>query len=159
MGSAPRRRFAPAVFLLALTSLAAGCVKAPTAPSAIAPYSQTDLRLGTGASAAKGDAIGVNYVGWLYDPSKPDFKGAQVDASTPDTRQRENPDNPGPPFAFALGGGSVIKGWDQGILGMQVGGVRRLVIPPSLGYGGKRKGAIPPYATLIFDIELVSVAH
>lgn len=149
MGKGSRRHgFISAAFALAATLLVGGCVKAPTAPSTIAPYSQTDLRPGTGATAAKGDAIGVNYVGWLYDPSRPDSKGAQFDASVPGT-----------PFAFALGNGAVIKGWDQGIVGMQVGGIRRLVTPPSLAYGGKRKGAIPPDATLVFEVELVSVAH
>ena len=131
----------------ALAVVMAGCGAALTAPSVIVPYSQTDLVVGTGAAAANGNALGVHYIGWLYDSTQPDNKGAQFDANV----------DPADPFGFALGQGSVIKGWDQGIVGMQVGGVRRLVIPPSLAYGSTRKGAIPPNASLIFEITLVSV--
>jgi FKBP-type peptidyl-prolyl cis-trans isomerase FkpA len=133
-----------AVILAIAAALAAGCTAEPTAPSNIAPYSQVDLKVGTGAVAVNGKALSVNFVGWLFDSSRPDSKGAQIDTNTA--------------FAFALGGGSVIKGWDQGIVGMQEGGIRRLIIPPSLGYGGERRGVIPPYATLIFEIELLTVS-
>lgn len=133
-----------AALLAAVLTATAACTAAPTAPSTFAPFSQTDLVVGTGATAVSGKALTVNYVAWLYDSTQPDSKGAQVDGLTA--------------FAFAIGGGSVIKGWDQGLIGMQEGGVRRLVIPPSLGYGGQRKDAIPPYATLIFEVTLLSVS-
>jgi FKBP-type peptidyl-prolyl cis-trans isomerase FkpA len=132
------------LILAAAAAASVACTPDPTGPSNTAPFSQTDIRAGTGATAIPGKALSVNYVGWLYDPTGPDGKGAQIDANTA--------------FAFALGGGSVIKGWDQGIAGMQEGGIRRLVIPPSLGYGGERRDAVPPYATLVFEIELLTVS-
>jgi len=90
----------------------------------------------------------VHYTGWLYDSAAPENKGAKFDSS----RDR------GVPFGFFLGAGKVIKGWDQGVVGMKVGGQRRLVIPPQLGYGERGAGGvIPPNATLIFDVELVDV--
>jgi FKBP-type peptidyl-prolyl cis-trans isomerase FkpA len=125
--------------------LAAGCGSTITAPSS-APYSQTELHIGSGAEATVGTVVTVNYTGWLYDRTKTDNKGIQFDSST----------NAGP-FAFALGQGQVIQGWDRGVPGMKIGGIRRLVIPPSLAYGATRFGPIPPDATLVFDIELVDV--
>jgi len=90
----------------------------------------------------------VHYTGWLYDSSKPDQKGQKFDSS----RDR------GQPFSFPLGGGRVIKGWDEGVAGMKVGGQRTLVIPPAMGYGDRGAGGvIPPNATLIFDVELLEV--
>ena len=86
----------------------------------------------------------MNYTGWLYDSTRPDQKGLQFDTSIGTTA-----------FTFTLGSRQVINGWDLGLLGMQVGGLRRLVIPPSLAYGGTRNGPIPPNATLVFDIELL----
>lgn len=146
----PHRRFLPRVVAtVALGVLAAGaggCNSSPTSPSQSAPFSRTDVLLGTGAEAAAGNALTVNYTGWLYDPSKADAKGLQFDSSV----GREA-------FTFTLGIGGVIAGWDQGLPGMKVGGVRRLVIPSSLGYGGYRTGPIPPFATLVFDIELIAV--
>lgn len=124
----------------------AGCTTSPTAPSNTAPYSQTDLRVGGGAEASAGATITVHYTGWFYDNSKPDKKGVAFDSSIGST-----------PLEFVLGSGQVIRGWDQGIVGMRVGGLRRLVIPPSLGYGGIRYEAIPPYTTLLFDVELLDV--
>jgi len=102
--------------------------------------------VGTGAAAANGQSLTVDYTGWLYDSTQPDEKGAVFDASG------------STPFTFTLGNGSVIAGWDQGVVGMQVGGVRRLVIPPSLAYGAVRHGAIPPNATLLFEIHLTAIA-
>jgi FKBP-type peptidyl-prolyl cis-trans isomerase FkpA len=133
--------FAAALF----ASATAGCGESPTAPST-APYKQTDVRVGTGTEAASGTLVTVIYTGWLYDAAKLDGKGVQFDTSIG-----------GDPFAFTLGAGQVIKGWDQGITGMKVGGLRRLVIPPSLAYGPVRFGPIPPDATLVFDIELTDV--
>ena len=111
-------------------------------------FSHADLVIGTGAVAAAGNTLTVNYKGWLYDASRADQKGALFDSSYEANRT---------PFTFALGVGSVIAGWDQGLVGMQEGGVRRLVVPPSLGYGTSRHGPIPPGATLIFDCVAVDV--
>lgn len=134
--------------LAAVSVFVAGCGETPTAPSSYAPYSQTDLRVGTGALAETGKTITVNYSGWLYNESQPDNKGAMFGTSMGTAG-----------FAFALGSGQVIQGWEQGVPGMRVGGMRRLVIPPSLAYGGTRNSVIPPNATLIFEIELLGVAE
>ncbi len=128
-----------------MTALAA-CTHDTTGPSSSAPYSQVDLTPGSGAAAADGLNLTVDYTGWLYDPTKADNKGLVFDTTVGKT-----------PFTFTLGTGQVIQGWEQGLVGMQVGGVRRLVIPPSLGYGVSRNNNIPPYATLLFDITLDSV--
>lgn len=107
-----------------------------------------DVKAGTGATAAKGQTVSVHYTGWLYDPAAADKHGNKFDSS----RDR------GKPFQFPLGAGRVIKGWDEGVAGMQVGGQRTLIIPPHKGYGSRGAGgAIPPNATLIFDVELLGV--
>jgi FKBP-type peptidyl-prolyl cis-trans isomerase FkpA len=142
----PLRRRACIPALLALAALVAGCVAAPTAPSAYAPFAQTDLRVGTGTQAAAGDIVATHYTAWLYDPGQPEQKGAQVDSSRAFGV-----------FEFVLGAGQVIGGWDQGVVGMRAGGLRRLVVPPSLAYGAARNGIIPPNTTLVFEIELVRV--
>ena len=139
-------RFVAPVVLAATVMSVAGCEN-PAAPSVPAPFTVTDLRSGGGAEASSGKFVSVNYTGWLYNSTAPDKKGAQFDAS-----------QAGQPFVFWLGTGQVIAGWDQGVVGMKVGGLRRLIIPADLAYG--RTGAapaIPPNATLVFDIELVSV--
>jgi len=115
---------------------------ASTPPSA--PFSQTDLREGTGATATQGRTVTVSYTGWLYDPTKVESKGAQFDSSAN--------------FSFQLGVGRVIQGWDQGVKDMKVGGQRRLIIPPNLGYGAQMVGSIPPNSTLVFDIMLLNVS-
>ena len=132
--------------LLALSALVSGCSESPTAPSNYAPFSQTDLRLGAGEAAVTGNVLTVTYTGWLYDASQISQKGATVDSSL----GRD-------PFTFTLGAGSVIEGWDLGLVGMKPGGLRRLVIPPSLAYGQSRVGPIPPNATLLFEVELLEV--
>lgn len=110
-------------------------------------YSQTDLRDGTGAMASSGHTATVNYTGWLYSESAPDNKGTQFDSSIGRG-----------PFSFRLGAGQVIRGWDQGVQGMKVGGQRRLVLPPEFAYGARGAGGvIPPNATLVFDVELLDV--
>lgn len=130
----------------AVLAAAAACGDSPVAPVNMARYSQTDLSVGTGTEAAEGSTVTVHYTGWLYNEEREDQKGAAVDTSV----GRE-------PFTFTLGRGQVIAGWDRGVAGMKVGGTRRLIIPPSLGYGGTRRGPIPPWATLVFDVELLGV--
>jgi FKBP-type peptidyl-prolyl cis-trans isomerase FkpA len=125
-----------------VVAVAAGC-GSPTSPSVNAPYSQTDLVVGTGATADSGESVTVDYSGWLYDPAAADHNGLLFETSTGAA-----------PFTFTLGAGTVVAGWDQGVVGMQVGGTRELVLPPSLGYGATRNGRIPANATLVFDITL-----
>jgi FKBP-type peptidyl-prolyl cis-trans isomerase FkpA len=133
--------------VLALSLSAAACggsEKATTAPTPpTAPFSATDLREGTGTTATQGRTITVSYTGWLFDPSRPESKGTQFDSQAS--------------FTFQLGVSSVIPGWQQGIPGMKVGGQRRLVIPPNLGYGSQMVGSIPPNSTLVFDVMLLNV--
>ena len=104
-----------------------------------------DTVTGTGAAAEAGQQVRVHYTGWLYNNG---VKGAKFDSSK----------DRGDPFAFGLGAGMVIKGWDEGVQGMQVGGTRVLRIPPELGYGARGAGGvIPPDATLVFEVELLAV--
>jgi len=134
------------ILALALIGLTTACNDTLTTPSSSAPYSQVDLRLGTGTEAASGNIVTLNYTGWLYDPTKTDGKGLQFDTSVGGTA-----------LTFTLGRTSVIAGFDQGVTGMKVGGARRIVVPPSLGYGASRNHSIPPYATLVFEIDLLDV--
>ena len=107
-----------------------------------------DVTPGTGTEATKGRNVRVHYTGWLYDASKSDKRGEKFDSS----KDRNEP------FEFRLGGGEVIRGWDDGVAGMKVGGTRVLTIPPSLGYGARGAGdVIPPNATLVFEVELLDV--
>jgi FKBP-type peptidyl-prolyl cis-trans isomerase FkpA len=130
--------------ILALVVFASCDDSSTTGPTTTAPYSQTDLVVGTGATAANGNLVTVAYTGWLHDSSRPESKGSQFDSS--------------PSYPFRLGTGAVIAGWDMGVPGMRVGGQRRLVIPPELAYGSTSPGAgIPPNATLVFDITLNNV--
>lgn len=123
-----------------------GCSHDTTGPSSTQPFSVVDLTPGTGTAAAANLNLTVDYTGWLYDPTKADSKGLVFDTSIGKT-----------PFTFTLGVGQVIAGWDKGLVGMKVGGVRRLVVPPSLGYGTVRNNSIPAYATLLFEITLIDV--
>lgn len=107
-----------------------------------------DLKVGTGETAKAGDQVSVHYTGWLQKPDG--SKGKKFDSSK----------DRGQPFQFTLGQGQVIKGWDEGVQGMKVGGERELIIPAALGYGSQGAGGvIPPNATLIFDVELLGVTH
>jgi FKBP-type peptidyl-prolyl cis-trans isomerase FkpA len=107
-----------------------------------------DKKEGTGTEAVAGKVVVVHYTGWLYDPAAPEGKGAKFDSSV-DRKE---------PFQFPLGGGRVIKGWDEGVAGMKVGGQRTLIIPAAMGYGARGAGGvIPPNAILIFDVELIDV--
>ena len=129
-------------------SAPAGGDAASVTPAPPAGYVQTELAAGSGTQAAKGAQVTVKYTGWIYDASKPDNKGTKFD-STDDHD----------PITFRLGNGEVIPGWDRGLEGMRVGGKRRLVIPPDLGYGaeGTPGGPIPPNAGLVFDVEMADV--
>jgi len=138
------RRRAVLAALLAATAAVAGCgdgdgeAKPIKTPSGLTYY---DVRVGTGRSAAKGNEVEVHYVGRLLANDE------KFDSS----RDR------GKPLKFLLGAGEVIKGWDEGVAGMRVGGKRRLVIPAALGYGERGKGKIPPNADLVFEVELLAI--
>ena len=105
-----------------------------------------DLTVGTGDAASAGQKVTVHYTGWLFASGA---KGSKFDSSK----------DRGDPFIFPLGKGHVIKGWDEGVAGMKVGGKRQLTVPPELGYGSRGAGGvIPPNATLIFEVELLKVS-
>lgn len=104
-----------------------------------------DVLVGSGDEALSGKTVTVHYTGWLFEDGK---QGKKFDSS----RDRNSP------FAFALGAGRVIRGWDEGVAGMKTGGKRKLTIPPALGYGARGAGSvIPPHATLLFEVELLKV--
>jgi FKBP-type peptidyl-prolyl cis-trans isomerase FkpA len=107
-----------------------------------------DTVVGTGAEARAGQRVRVHYTGWLHDPAAANARGRKFDSSK----------DRGQPFSFGLGQGEVIRGWDEGVQGMKVGGTRVLTIPPDLGYGARGAGGvIPPNATLVFEVELLGV--
>jgi FKBP-type peptidyl-prolyl cis-trans isomerase len=127
---------------------AKAAVSAATASKVITTASglkYEDIKVGTGAEAKAGQNVSVHYTGWLWVDGK---KGDKFDSSK----------DRGQPFGFPLGGGRVIKGWDEGVQGMKVGGNRTLTIPPAIGYGDRGAGGvIPPGATLLFEVELLDV--
>jgi FKBP-type peptidyl-prolyl cis-trans isomerase FkpA len=144
-----RRLFHISLFSFAVLAAACSSGDSPTAPTETtgsAPFSTTDLRTGSGATAQSGQRITVNYTGWLYSDTAAENKGRQFDTSAGRG-----------PFSFNLGTGQVIRGWDQGVPGMRVGGLRRIVIPPELAYGAQGTSGIPPNATLLFEVDLVSI--
>lgn len=140
------------VVICSLVILISGCAKKEESPSAEKPATATavadvtelkieDTKVGTGAEAVAGKTVTVHYTGWLTN-------GRKFDSSK----------DHGQPFSFPLGAGQVIKGWDQGVAGMKVGGTRKLTIPASLGYGDDgAPPVIPPNATLVFEVELLAV--
>ena len=130
-----------------LGTLASGCQSIPTAPTNYQTFTITDLVVGTGTRAESGSVLTVYYTGWIYDASKAEQKGP-VFTSTLGTSS----------YTFTLGAGTVIEGWDEGLVGMKAGGKRRLVIPPSMAYGDTRSGSVPPNCTLLFDIDLLEVS-
>jgi FKBP-type peptidyl-prolyl cis-trans isomerase FkpA len=150
MASRSLRRLSIAI---ALGLIAACGGKQPAVPpSATAPTVNAleivELQPGSGAAIAAGQKAVVQYTGWLYETAAPDKKGKEFDSSR----------NSAQPFRFVIGTGQVIKGWDQGVLGMKVGGRRSLTIPADLAYGDVGAGGvIPPGATLVFDVELVAI--
>ena len=132
-------RWLSALILLALAACGGG--DSGTSPSGGGTLVVEDLVVGTGATAATGDTVTVHYIGTFTNGTKFD--------SSYDRNQ---------PFSFRLGAGQVIAGFDQGVTGMKVGGKRRLTIPPSLAYGSTGQGPIPPNSTLVFEIDLLSIA-
>lgn len=136
---------------LGMTLALAGCdrAKAPTAATPAAPavaFQKIDTIQGSGKEAVAGATAVVNYTGWLYAPDTESLRGQQFDSSAGRS-----------PFSFQLGAGQVIRGWDEGVQGMKVGGKRTLILPPEMGYGAGGAGPIPPNASLIFDVELLDV--
>jgi len=141
---------------VSLAALMAGCSGSPsknessgsTIIHSSRAFTKTDVRLGTGAAARAGQQVTVHYTGWIYNPASANQRGAQFDSSRTSGR----------PFTFPLGAGRVIKGWDQGVAGMKVGGQRTLIIPSDMAYGARGAGSdIPPHSTLIFDVELLGI--
>ena len=138
------RRFtlAAGLALLANASASLALAQTSTTPSGL---QISDAKVGTGATPRTGQICVMHYTGWLYENGA---KGKKFDSSV----------DRGQPFEFPIGTGRVIKGWDEGVATMKVGGKRTLIIPPSLGYGARGAGgAIPPNATLLFDVELLDV--
>lgn len=119
-----------------------------TKANTVSEFQKIDTVVGSGAEATAGSDVSVHYTGWLHDPAAPDLKGKKFDSSV----------DRGQAFEFPLGGGRVIKGWDEGVAGMKIGEKRKLTIPPDLGYGARGAGGvIPPNADLIFEVELLKV--
>src|SRR5262245_4048668 len=152
-------RVSAAAGAIAVAAVLGGCSgttsEAPTtaaaaakAESATTNYASglrvADSKVGTGAYPKRGQICVMHYTGWLYQNGQ---KGAKFDSSA----------DRGKPFEFPLGMGAVIKGWDEGVATMKVGGKRTLIIPPDLGYGGNARTGIPAYSTLIFEVELLAV--
>ena len=143
--SALRRIGAPILLTLACAPLALEATGAPSEVTSPTGLRMIDTRVGTGPQPQAGQTVTVNYTGWLYVGGK---KGKKFDSSL----------DRGKPFSFVLGHMQVIKGWDEGVSTMHIGGKRTLIIPPELGYGARGAGgAIPPNATLIFDVDLLQV--
>jgi FKBP-type peptidyl-prolyl cis-trans isomerase FkpA len=149
---------APLIALSAILLLMACKQQTPPAPgqrsAAVAEQPVIDqlvineIAVGTGDPIGTGQTAVVHYTGWLYDPAVADHKGTKFDSSR----------DKGQPFRFVIGAGNVIQGWDQGVVGMSVGGRRELIVPSQLGYGESGAGGvIPPGATLLFDVELLAI--
>ncbi len=139
-----------ALFLLVLLGLLAlsACDPGPPPGGSVAELQRIDEKQGTGAIATAGSDVTVHYTGWLYDEKAKDHHGQVFDSSV----------SRGEPFTFLLGAGQVIRGWDDGVAGMKVGGKRTLLIPAAFGYGrGGAGSAIPPNASLVFEVELLDV--
>jgi FKBP-type peptidyl-prolyl cis-trans isomerase FkpA len=145
-------KLSTALFALAVAFTGAALAQPTSDKSGNKPMSNElkteDTKVGTGAVATAGHTVIVHYTGWLYEEKVANHHGAKFDSSL-DRNE---------PFSFRLGAGQVIKGWDQGVEGMKVGGKRTLTIPSQLGYGERGAGGvIPPNATLVFDVELLDV--
>jgi len=120
----------------------------PSAPIVISPkvLIKTDLVEGKGTLAMQGSTVTIHYTGWLYSPRNPKLRGNKFDSSLD-----------GEPYTFKLGAGAVIKGWDEGVRGMRVGGKRQLIVPASMGFGKDGLGPVPSTANLLFEVELMDV--
>jgi len=141
---AMRRLFLP----LLLSLLVAGCTPpGPPPGGTIAAFQPIDTQPGSGAEAVPGSKVTVHYTGWIYDERNADKHGEKFDSSV----------DRGEPFSFNLGDKQVIRGWDEGVAGMKVGGKRTLMIPPEYGYGNRGVGPIPAGSSLVFDVELLDV--
>lgn len=146
------RLLSTSAVLLALLSpqaiLADDISDEPAPKSNVTELKKIDTVVGSGKTAFPGLEAVVHYTGWIYNPAKPEGHGKKFDSSV----------DRGEPFDFPLGAGRVIRGWDEGVAGMKVGGKRTLIIPPYMAYGPRGAGGvIPPNATLIFDVELVGL--
>ena len=137
--------------IAAVALLAAGCDEGtPTDPSQVSiEFSTTDLVVGSGPQAVAGNAVAVHYTLWLYDASGTESKGRRLQSSL-DTNT---------PFRFTLGRGQSIPGFDQGVLGMSVGGKRRIYVPSQLAYGAQGQQGIPPNAALVFEVDLIELVQ
>ena len=134
--------------LLVLLMLCACTDPGPPPGGSVAELQRIDAVVGTGTEATPGTLVSVHYTGWLYDEKAPRQRGKKFDSSV----------DRGEPFSFKLGAGQVIRGWDEGVAGMKVGGKRTLLIPAWLGYGSSGAGGvIPPNASLVFEVELLGV--
>jgi FKBP-type peptidyl-prolyl cis-trans isomerase FkpA len=146
-GNRPLRKIA-VVALVGFIAACSGGKPGAMPAGGVVPMQSKELKSGTGEGVTAGKIAVVQYTGWLYDAAAADNKGKQFDSSR----------SSGQPFRFPVGAGQVIKGWDQGVVGMKVGEGRRLIIPPDLAYGDSGAGGvIPPGATLVFDIDLVAI--
>ena len=144
-----KKLLSTSVLALSLTLALTACDRAKAPPAAAMPavaFQKIDTVTGTGKEATAGSTAVVNYTGWLYDPAAPQQHGEKFDSSAGRA-----------PFDFRLGAGQVIKGWDEGVQGMKVGGKRTLIVPAAMGYGDGGMGPIPPNATLIFEVDLLDV--
>lgn len=139
-----RRLLAP----LLLTLLAACTPPGPPPGGTIAAFQTIDTVQGEGRQVQAGDTVSVHYTGWLYDEKAADKHGEKFDSSVDRNM----------PFSFKVGGKQVIRGWDEGVVGMHEGGKRTLMLPPDYAYGaGGAGGVIPPYASLVFDVEVLKI--
>ena len=140
----------PRLLALPLLLALAACTPAPPAlpPSdPITTFEVIDLAPGQGGTARSGQKVSVHYTGWLFDADAPQQRGPKFDSSL----------DRGTPFQFTVGAGQVIRGWDEGVAGMQVGGTRVLMIPPSHGYGDRKVGPLPANASLVFEVQLLGI--
>jgi FKBP-type peptidyl-prolyl cis-trans isomerase FkpA len=143
-------RLSRAAAALTCLLILAACGKEPPPYTGgdVGEFQRIDVVDGTGDVARAGDEVSVHYTGWLYDQAAANKRGEKFDSSV----------DRGEPFVFMLGAGRVIRGWDEGVVGMRVGGKRELMIPPDLGYGTKGAGGvIPPGASLVFEVELLDI--
>jgi FKBP-type peptidyl-prolyl cis-trans isomerase len=145
------RVFVVALVLTSLTAACGGSTDTPSSPTPSLPrgeYATTDLRVGTGTEALIGNRATVHYTLWLYDPAQPENKGQRMESSRDAGRT---------PFQLTAGGSDSIPGFSRAVVGMKVGGERRVTVPPELAYGASGSGPIRPNQSLVFEIELVSI--